>query len=215
MRLCGVSSQALLDAAFFVAYREYCPIAPPRFPVKFGGVDELHAAFLGESRTCGHRMAKRAWKSGKYDVFMSLTTPVAPEVLDRARKIKLFLMDVDGTLTDGSVNLISLPDDGGVAEMKAFNSQDGAGLKLAHIMGIRTGFITGRKSPAVTQRAQELKVEFVYLGQETKMAAFDECLQKAGVQAKTKWPTWATTCPICRWPSAPGWQLPWPTRLRS
>ena len=105
-----------------------------------------------------------------------------PEVLDRARKIKLFLMDVDGTLTDGSVNLISLPGDAGVAEMKAFNSQDGAGLKLAHIMGIRTGFITGRKSPAVTQRAHELSVEFVYLGQETKTAAFNDCLQKAGVR---------------------------------
>jgi 3-deoxy-D-manno-octulosonate 8-phosphate phosphatase (KDO 8-P phosphatase) len=50
-------------------------------------------------------------------------------------------------------------------------------------MGIRTGFITGRKSPAVSQRAHELSVEFVYLGQATKMAAFDECLQKAGVQA--------------------------------
>jgi 3-deoxy-D-manno-octulosonate 8-phosphate phosphatase (KDO 8-P phosphatase) len=106
----------------------------------------------------------------------------SPEILERARKIKLFLMDVDGTLTDGSVNLISLPDNSGIAEMKAFNSQDGAGLKLAHIMGIRTGFITGRKSPAVSQRAHELKVEFVYLGQETKMAAFDECLQKAGVR---------------------------------
>ncbi len=57
------------------------------------------------------------------------------------------------------------------------------GLKLAHTMGIRTGFITGRKSPAVSQRAQELEVEFVYLGQATKMAAFDECLQKADVQA--------------------------------
>jgi 3-deoxy-D-manno-octulosonate 8-phosphate phosphatase (KDO 8-P phosphatase) len=106
----------------------------------------------------------------------------SPEILERARKIKLFLMDVDGTLTDGAVNLISLPGNSGIAEMKAFNSQDGAGLKLAHIMGIRTGFITGRKSPAVLQRAHELKVEFVYLGQETKMAAFDECLQKAGVQ---------------------------------
>jgi 3-deoxy-D-manno-octulosonate 8-phosphate phosphatase (KDO 8-P phosphatase) len=118
----------------------------------------------------------------RYDGGMSTTRPVAPDVLARARKIKLFLMDVDGTLTDGSVNLISSPEGGGVAEMKAFNSQDGAGLKLAHIMGIRTGFITGRKSPAVTQRAHELKVEFVYLGQETKMAAFNECLQKAGVQ---------------------------------
>ena len=56
------------------------------------------------------------------------------------------------------------------------------GLKLAHTMGIRTGFITGRKSPAVSQRARELSVEFVYLGQATKTAAFDECLQKAGVQ---------------------------------
>jgi 3-deoxy-D-manno-octulosonate 8-phosphate phosphatase (KDO 8-P phosphatase) len=113
-----------------------------------------------------------------YDVGMSPTA----EIEGRARKIKLFLMDVDGTITDGSVNLISLPDGGGVAEMKAFNSQDGAGLKLAHIMGIRTGFITGRKSPAVTQRAHELSVEFVYLGQETKMAAFEECMQKAGVR---------------------------------
>ena len=119
------------------------------------------------------------WSSGgSYDVGMSPTA----EIEGRARKIKLFLMDVDGTITDGSVNLISLPDGGGVAEMKAFNSQDGAGLKLAHIMGIRTGFITGRKSPAVTQRAHELSVEFVYLGQETKMAAFEECVQKAGVR---------------------------------
>jgi len=113
---------------------------------------------------------------------MSTTAAVASDTLARARKIKLFLMDVDGTLTDGGVNLISLPD-GGVAEMKGFNSQDGMGLKLAHTMGIRTGFITGRKSPAVSQRARELNVEFVYLGQATKMAAFDECLAKAGVQA--------------------------------
>ena len=134
---------------------------------------------------CGLDVAD-AWRSNlglaSMMVCMSLTTPVAPEILARARKIKLFLMDVDGTITDGSVNLISLPDNGGVAEMKAFNSQDGAGLKLAHIMGIRTGFITGRKSPAVSQRAHELSVEFVYLGQETKTAAFDECLQKAGVR---------------------------------
>jgi 3-deoxy-D-manno-octulosonate 8-phosphate phosphatase (KDO 8-P phosphatase) len=75
-----------------------------------------------------------------------------------------------------------LPEGGKVAEMKAFNSQDGMGLKLAHTMGIRTGFITGRKSPAVSQRAQELNVEFVYLGQATKMAAYEECVQKAGVQ---------------------------------
>ncbi len=100
---------------------------------------------------------------------------------DRARRIKLFLMDVDGTLTDGGVCLISLPDGGGVAEMKVFNAADGAGLKLAHIMGLKTGFITGRKSPAVQQRANELSVDYVYLGQATKTQAWEECIQKAGV----------------------------------
>jgi 3-deoxy-D-manno-octulosonate 8-phosphate phosphatase (KDO 8-P phosphatase) len=101
-------------------------------------------------------------------------------VTDRARKIRLFLMDVDGTLTDGGVCLISLPD-GEIAEMKVFNAHDGQGLSLAHTMGIKTGFITGRKSPAVARRAQELGVEFVYLGQAKKMKAYEECMQKAGV----------------------------------
>lgn len=105
----------------------------------------------------------------------------ASDLLERARKIKLFLMDVDGTLTDGGVCLISLPDDGGVAEMKVFNSLDGVGLKLAHTMGIRTGFITGRRSPAVAQRAQEAHVDYVYLGQATKMAAFEQCMHDAEV----------------------------------
>ena len=103
-------------------------------------------------------------------------------VVDRASKIRLFLMDVDGTITNGGVCLISLPGDGGVAEMKVFNSLDGLGLKLASTMGIRTGFITCRKSPAVSQRARESNVEFVYLGQSTKTAAYEECLQKTGLR---------------------------------
>jgi 3-deoxy-D-manno-octulosonate 8-phosphate phosphatase (KDO 8-P phosphatase) len=143
-----------------------------------GGVQAGESVFPPIGDGDGQISKARCRGGASYDVGMSPTA----EIESRARKIKLFLMDVDGTITDGSVNLISLPDGGGVAEMKAFNSQDGAGLKLAHIMGIRTGFITGRKSPAVTQRAHELSVEFVYLGQETKMAAFEECVQKAGVR---------------------------------
>jgi 3-deoxy-D-manno-octulosonate 8-phosphate phosphatase (KDO 8-P phosphatase) len=117
---------------------------------------------------------------------MSLAGLASPDVLARARKIKLFLMDVDGTLTDGGVCLISatIADGSGeptVSEMKVFNAQDGQGLSLAHTMGIQTGFITGRHSPAVAKRAQELQVTFVYLGQAKKMAAFEECVQKAGV----------------------------------
>ncbi len=105
-------------------------------------------------------------------------------LLERARKIRLLLMDIDGTLTDGGVCLISLPNNGGIAEMKAFNSQDGLAIKLAHIMGIKTGFITGRKSPAVQRRAEELSVDYVYLGQATKTAAFEECMRNAGVTAE-------------------------------
>jgi len=106
------------------------------------------------------------------------------EVLARARKVKLFLMDVDGTLTDGGVCLISTTAADGsaaVSEMKVFNAKDGQGLSLAHTMGIQTGFITGRRSPAVSKRAEELKVSFVYLGQANKTKAFEECLEKAAV----------------------------------
>ena len=109
---------------------------------------------------------------------------ISLDVLERARRIKLFLMDVDGTLTDGGVCLIG-PTSGesvaDVTEMKVFNAQDGQGLSLAHTMGIKTGFITGRRSPAVAKRADELHVSFVYLGQANKKQAYEECLQKAGV----------------------------------
>lgn len=117
---------------------------------------------------------------------LSFDLSVSPDVLTRARKIKLFLMDVDGTLTDGGVCLISSVSSDSeaaptISEMKVFNAQDGQGLSLAHTMGIQTGFITGRRSPAVAQRAKELKVSFVCLGQATKMQAFEDCMKQAGV----------------------------------
>ena len=95
-------------------------------------------------------------------------------------------MDVDGTLTDGGVCLISTTAadgsvDAAVSEMKVFNSRDGQGLSLAHTMGMQTGFITGRSSPAVARRAHELRVTYVCLGQARKTEAFEECVQKAGV----------------------------------
>jgi 3-deoxy-D-manno-octulosonate 8-phosphate phosphatase (KDO 8-P phosphatase) len=114
---------------------------------------------------------------------------ISLDVLERARRVKLFLMDVDGTLTDGGVcligptNVTGRPEDhlAEVTEMKVFNAQDGQGLSLAHTMGIQTGFITGRRSPAVAKRADELHVSFVYLGQANKKQAYEECLQRAGV----------------------------------
>ena len=116
---------------------------------------------------------------------LDLAYLASPDVLARARKIKLFLMDVDGTITDGGVCLISTTSSDGetssVSEMKIFNAQDGQGLSLASTMGLQTGFITGRKSPAVAQRAKENRVTYVYLGQAKKTRAFEECMQKAGV----------------------------------
>ena len=120
---------------------------------------------------------------------VNLAHIASSDVMARASKIKLFLMDVDGTLTDGGVCLISstAADGSGnsaVSEMKVFNAHDGQGLSLAHTMGIQTGFITGRSSPAVARRAEELKVTFVYLGQAKKNEAFEECMQRAGVTEK-------------------------------
>jgi 3-deoxy-D-manno-octulosonate 8-phosphate phosphatase (KDO 8-P phosphatase) len=102
-------------------------------------------------------------------------------VAARARKIRLLLMDVDGVMTDGHVNLLGLPD-GTATEMKAFNSQDGAGLKMAQDAGLRTGLISGRDSAAVTRRARETGIEFVYQGRAQKIPAYEEIVRTAGVQ---------------------------------
>jgi len=98
----------------------------------------------------------------------------------RAAKIQVLLMDVDGTLTDGSVTLLSQPD-GSALEIKTFDAHDGQGLTLAHTAGLRTGVITGRESPALLRRAREMKIEFVYQKQAQKIPAYEEILQKAGV----------------------------------
>ncbi|MGD1210826.1 MAG: HAD hydrolase family protein [Candidatus Acidiferrales bacterium] len=102
------------------------------------------------------------------------------KVMRRARKIRVLLMDVDGTMTPRYVCLQSFPD-GSVAEMKMFNAHDGAGIKLAGIMGIRTGLITGRDSTATARRAREASMEFVVQGQPKKLEAYKAILTRAGV----------------------------------
>lgn len=102
-------------------------------------------------------------------------------VAKRAKQIKVFLMDVDGTITDGSVTLLSQPD-GSALEIKTFDAHDGQGLSLAHTAGLRTGVITGRESAALRRRCRELKIEFVYEKQPHKIAAYEEILKKTGVR---------------------------------
>ena len=108
-------------------------------------------------------------------------SPKIPAKLKRrAAHIKVLLMDVDGTMTDGGVILLSQLD-GTALELKTFDAHDGQGLTLAHTAGIRTGCITGRESPALARRANEMKMEFIYMKQPTKIPAYEEILRKAGV----------------------------------
>ena len=111
---------------------------------------------------------------------MARSLKISPALKKRAAQIKVLLMDVDGTMTDGGVLLLSQPD-GSALEIKKFDAHDGQGLTLAHTAGIRTGCITGRESPALLRRANEMKMEFVYMKQPTKIPAFEEILRKTGV----------------------------------
>ena len=111
---------------------------------------------------------------------MARVSKISPALKKRAAQIKLLLMDVDGTMTDGSVTLLSQPD-GTALEIKTFDAHDGQGLTLAQTAGLRTGCITGRESAALLWRAHEMKMEFIYTKQAIKMPAYEEIVQKAGV----------------------------------
>jgi 3-deoxy-D-manno-octulosonate 8-phosphate phosphatase (KDO 8-P phosphatase) len=108
------------------------------------------------------------------------TRKISPSLRKRAARIKLLLMDVDGTMTDGGVILLS-QNDGTALEIKNFDAHDGQGLTLAHSAGLQTGCITGRESPALLRRAREMKMDFIYMKQAVKMPAYEEILGKAGV----------------------------------
>ena len=99
---------------------------------------------------------------------------------ERAAQIQLLLMDVDGTMTDGGVTLLSQTEEIAL-EIKTFDSQDGQGLTLAHTAGLRTGCITGRQSSALLRRAREMNMEFIYMKQALKVPAYEEIVRKAAV----------------------------------
>lgn len=104
---------------------------------------------------------------------------ISPALKKRAGRIRVLLMDVDGTMTDGGVTLLS-QSDGTALEIKTFDAHDGQGLTLAHTAGLRTGCITGRESAALLRRANEMKMEFIYMKQPFKVPAYEEILGKAG-----------------------------------
>ncbi len=98
------------------------------------------------------------------------------EVERRARRIKLLLMDCDGVLTDGRLELLENGD-----EQKTFHARDGQGIALFHRAGLKTGIISGRTSSAVERRAQELSMTYVRQQATDKVAALDEMLALSGL----------------------------------
>jgi 3-deoxy-D-manno-octulosonate 8-phosphate phosphatase (KDO 8-P phosphatase) len=98
------------------------------------------------------------------------------DALERARRVKLMLFDVDGTLTDG--NLWYGPSG---EEIKAFHSFDGHGIKMLAKSGVRVALLTGRSSPAVAARAAELGIEHVLQGVEQKRPTYEALLAKLGL----------------------------------
>lgn len=93
------------------------------------------------------------------------------ELADRARRIRLLVLDVDGVLTDGRLYY------GANGEaLKVFNTLDGHGIKLLQKSGIRVALITGRRGEAILQRARDLGIDLVQQGREDKFEALQELL---------------------------------------
>jgi 3-deoxy-D-manno-octulosonate 8-phosphate phosphatase (KDO 8-P phosphatase) len=101
-------------------------------------------------------------------------------IQERASRIKLLLMDVDGVLTNGKLYNVPGPD-GQMVESKGFDSQDGIGLQWLNWNGIRTGVISGRLSAATAERARQVKMAYVYQGHIEKIPILEEILADAKV----------------------------------
>jgi 3-deoxy-D-manno-octulosonate 8-phosphate phosphatase (KDO 8-P phosphatase) len=99
------------------------------------------------------------------------------EVERRARRIKLLLMDCDGVLTDGRLELLENGD-----EQKTFHARDGQGIALFHRAGLKTGIISGRTSRAVERRARDLGMTYVRQQAKDKIEALEEILAAAGLE---------------------------------
>jgi 3-deoxy-D-manno-octulosonate 8-phosphate phosphatase (KDO 8-P phosphatase) len=109
------------------------------------------------------------------------TTAANEEILARAARVRLLLMDVDGVLTDGSY--WNVPDGrGGLAEIKTFDSQDGLALQWLKRMGFQAGVISGRTSIATEERARSAGFAFVYQGHLEKIPILQEILEQAKLE---------------------------------
>jgi 3-deoxy-D-manno-octulosonate 8-phosphate phosphatase (KDO 8-P phosphatase) len=100
-------------------------------------------------------------------------------VLERARRIRLLVLDVDGVLTDGRLHISAAGE-----EIKVFHVRDGSGLVAVQRAGITVAIISGRDSAAVTRRAAELGIRHLRQGVSDKGAELDRLLAELGVAAQ-------------------------------
>ena len=91
----------------------------------------------------------------------------------RARRVKMLLSDVDGTLTDGT--LAVLPDG---EEIKSYNVTDGLGVLIAQLAGLKVGIITGKRSRGLEKRAERLKIDELHQGALDKRPVLKMLLEK-------------------------------------
>ena len=103
---------------------------------------------------------------------------LSPQLRSRLKRVRLFLCDVDGVLTDGTVFM------GAGAETKRFNIRDGLGLKFLQRHGIKVGWVSRRPSRATRQRAENLKIDFLDQTDAGKVAAVESILRQTGLN----WP---------------------------
>jgi 3-deoxy-D-manno-octulosonate 8-phosphate phosphatase (KDO 8-P phosphatase) len=97
-------------------------------------------------------------------------------VEERAARVRLLLLDVDGVLTDGTVVIHS---DG--SESKVFSIRDGAALVWAQRAGLTVGLLSARRSGATAQRAAQLAIRHVYQGVTSKRDTYERILRDTGV----------------------------------
>lgn len=104
-----------------------------------------------------------------------MARPIPKALAAKMTRVKLFLCDVDGVLTNATVFI------GDGREFKEFHVRDGLGLRLLQRGGIKVGWISNRPSTATQQRADELKVDFLYQAQGSKVDAVEAILKRAGL----------------------------------
>ena len=98
-------------------------------------------------------------------------------LIEKAKKVRMVLVDVDGILTDGGLFLGN-----NNIELKRFNSQDGLGITIARMAGIKVGIITGRESDLVAVRAKELKMDYISQGHFDKRIPLKEIVENNNVE---------------------------------